>query len=223
MARVKVLSPNENDPPAFPPSVADRRPEFLLNRPKPIVASTSPTRPDLDQLVSLFYAEPSELGEFTGLAPADIPEPYRGLLHHDHHMTVNVEAFWQCPVDVQVLSVVRDGRQYSRRILLTRRTDQGVVQFGIVRLNLDVVDPAARAEIEAEQTPLGRVLIEHNVLRHVELHQLYRVLCGRDLAACFQVPPATLTFGRTALIYCNAAPAVELLEIVTPLPATASP
>ena len=39
---------------------------------------------------------------------------------------------------------------------------------------------------------------------------------GEDLAAIFGVTPGSVTYGRTALIYCNGKPAVELLEIVAP-------
>lgn len=175
------------------------------------------SRPDLDVLVALFYPDPAELGEFRVVSAAEAPEPYRRLLNHEHHMTVTVEAFHAGPVGVRVLDVRRDEGLYARQILLFRESDGKVVQFGIVRLNLDVVDQPARGEIEAERRPLGRVLIEHDVLREVELHQLYRIQCGPHLAELFDVTPGAETFGRTALIYCNREPAVELLEIIAPV------
>jgi chorismate-pyruvate lyase len=167
--------------------------------------------------VALFYPDSVELGEFSAVDAGEAPEPYRRLLHHEHHMTVTVEAFYNGPVGVRVLGVRRDQGLYARRILLCREPDGRVVQFGIVRLNLDAVEEPARTEIEAEDRPLGRVLIEHDVLREVEFHQLYRIRCGRDLADLFQVPLGTETYGRTALIYCNQEPAVELLEIIAPI------
>jgi hypothetical protein len=91
-----------------------------------------------------------------------------------------------------------------------------VVQLGIVRLHVGFLDPPVRDEIFAEQVPLGRILISHNVLRTVELCGLYRVECGDDLADIFGAAPGVPTYGRTALIHCNGEPAVELLEIVAP-------
>jgi chorismate-pyruvate lyase len=88
------------------------------------------------------------------------------------------------------------------------------VQFGIVRLDFDAVSPAVREEIKSERTPLGRVLINHNVLREVELKQIYRIACGPELSRHFNVPEGSEVYGRTALIYCDGEPAVELLEIV---------
>jgi chorismate-pyruvate lyase len=175
-----------------------------------------PPIPDLMELVGLFYAHSAELADFAPVAPCDIPEPYRQLLAHDQHMTVTVEQFHGCPVDVRVIEHKLAPPHYARKILLTRQSDGAVVQFGIVRIDLDQVDPAAREEILARQKPLGRILIEHNVLREVELVDLWRVTPGHDLRELFHLADVEQTYGRTALIHCNGQPAIELLEIVTP-------
>ncbi len=172
--------------------------------------------PDLHELVAIFFADLGALGQFESVLPRQIPQVYRELLAHHSHMTVTVERFHESPVDVVVLDRQNTGRHYSRKILLTRQSDGRVVQFGIVRLDFNCVSQAVRDEIQREQTPLGRVLINHNVLREVELKQLYRIACGPELAAHFQLPPSSEVFGRTALIYCDGEPAVELLEIVVP-------
>ena len=202
--------------------------------------------PDLETLVDLFYDNLRDLGEFTEVDEAEMPEVDRGLLAHDEHMTVAVEAFHGCPVDVRVLEVHTTPIHYSRKILLTRQSDGAVVQYGIVRLNLDYLGADVRREIESQQTPLGRILIEHNVLRTVRLLTLWKIEPGEELRKLFGLdkplshveaggrspdaaatgveaqssegdrPPASTCYGRTALIYCNGIPAVELLEIVTP-------
>lgn len=177
-----------------------------------------PTRPDLQSLVALFYEQTEQFGVFKAVSAQKTPPPYRDLLHHNHHMTVTVESFHKSKVDVEVLDYRYDGDLYSRRILLKRQDNASVVQHGIVRLNLSVLAERTRKEIESRTIPLGRVLIEHGVLRQVELHNLYEVRCGADLADSFAVDEGTITFGRTALIYCNHEPAVELLEIVSPVP-----
>lgn len=170
--------------------------------------------PDLQDLAAIFFADLAELGQFTAVAPNKIPQAYRDLLAHYSHMTVTVEHYHRSPVDVVVLDRTITGRHYSRKILLTRQSDGRVVQFGIVRLDFHAVSPAVRDEIKSEQTPLGRVLIKHNVMREVELKQIYRIACGPELAKHFDLPEGSEVFGRTALIYCDGEPAVELLEIV---------
>jgi chorismate-pyruvate lyase len=132
-------------------------------------------------------------------------------------MTVTVENFHGCPVDVRVLEVEQSGHHYARKILLTRQSDGAVVQFGIMRLNFNCVSDQIRRDIESQQIPLGRVLIQHNVLRVIHLDSLWRVQPGPDLCHLLDVGPEEATYGRTAVIDCNGEPAVELLEIVTPV------
>ncbi|MFO0926002.1 MAG: hypothetical protein U0736_03060 [Gemmataceae bacterium] len=65
--------------------------------------------------------------------PADtIPAPYRGLLVHEEHMTVTVEAYHGGPVDVRVMEALEDGDLYAREVLLVHQATGRVVQFGIV-------------------------------------------------------------------------------------------
>ena len=174
--------------------------------------------PDLRELVKLFYDRQEELGHFQEVKSGQMPAVYRSLLDHEHHMTVTVESHHRSPVDVQVLDCKTEGDTYMRRILLKRQSDGRVVQYGIVRLHVCYLSSAVRAEIESQQIPLGRVLINHDVLRRVELGQLWRVTPGVDLRQHFQLEAATITFGRTAIIHCDHEPAVELLEIVAPEP-----
>ena len=112
------------------------------------MAIEHPTRPDVNALVALFYHQPKLFGQFSSVSADETPQPYRDLLHHNKHMTVTVESFHRSTVDVEVLDFRYDDARYSRRILLRRQSDSGVVQHGIVRLNLDVLPAATRQEIE---------------------------------------------------------------------------
>lgn len=178
----------------------------------------TPSTPRLEDLISLFFPRPDPLGRFSAVSSDEMPATYRELLDHEHHMTVTVENFHRSPVDVQVLQKVKTAKHYARMILLRRQSDQQVVQFGIVRLTLAMLSDPVRREIEAEQTPLGRVLIQHDVMRRIRLSQLWRVAPGPDLCYWFSLAAPVETFGRTAMIDCDGEPAIELLEIVTPVP-----
>jgi chorismate-pyruvate lyase len=194
---------------------------------------------ELSQLVSLFYSDDKDeqlLGQFDACLADDLPDVYRQLLAHEHHMTVTVEAFHQSPVELQVLASRNDGNFYSRKIVLKRTSDGSGVLFGIVRIDLSVLDSDVRKAIEAKDKPLGQVLIDHDVLRQVKLVGLYRIQPGTDLATAFSptttpecsainvdrsqdkqkrlADDETVFFGRTALIYCDNRPVIELLEIV---------
>ncbi len=175
-----------------------------------------PSTADLETLVGLFHTHIEDLGTFVSRPHKELPVVYRRLLAHTGHMTVTVEDRHHSPVDVEVLNVQTTPSHYSRQILLRRQSDRRVVQFGIVRLALEVLDPATRDEILSQRVPLGRVLIEHGVMRAVQLLGLWQVQCGKELAHHFGASVGHITYGRTALIYCNGEPAVELLEIVAP-------
>jgi chorismate-pyruvate lyase len=145
-----------------------------------------------------------------------VPEPYRRLLVHEHHMTVTVEAYHNDKVDVKVLAEKHEGDHYARKILLTLQGTGRVVQFGLMGIHLRYCSPQVQAEILAKKTPLGRVLIEHNVLRRIEPVAYLRVFPGPAMMEWFGLKEPKMTFGRLALIHCDEQPAVELLEIVAP-------
>ncbi len=173
---------------------------------------------ELTRLTSLFSPPGALVAEVEHLAGALTPEPYRQLLVHEHHMTVTMEQFHGSPVNVTVLAETLDGDLYSRQIVLTRSSDNAPVQFGIIRFNFEYVTNAVREEILARQTPLGRVLINHNVLRHIDLGAILKISAGPELARLLQMPENGITYGRLATIFCNRLPAIDLLEISTMLP-----
>lgn len=176
--------------------------------------SADSTLVDLDSLLALFFDGLQPLGRFAEVEADQVAASSRELLAHDEHMTVTVERHHGCPVDVDVLEHRTDGDHYSRKILLRRQSDAKVVMYGIVRLLLPAVTDVVRQQIESREIPLGRVLINHNVLREVQLLGLYRIECGPELAEAFGCAEGDVCFGRTAIIRCDGLPAIELLEIV---------
>ena len=175
------------------------------------------TAPIIGALIDLFYARPAELGQVEEVDGGALPPDYQTLLAHQSHMTVAVEKYYGCEVGVRVLAKSLTGEHYARKILLYRKTDQAIVQFGIMRLDFKYVSPEVRRAVESETTPLGRILIEHEVLREIHLVRLWRVTPGSDLQNLLGIGGDEITYGRTAIIDCNGEPAVELLEIVRPV------
>ncbi|MBM3996396.1 MAG: hypothetical protein FJ303_19920 [Planctomycetes bacterium] len=176
---------------------------------------SSSAGPDLHSLFQLFPPT-SYLREFDVVPAEWVPEPYHKLLVHEHHMTVTVEAHHGSLVDVRVLERKRQGDSYARKILLALKSSGKIVQFGLVRIWLNYCSPAVRDAILAEDTPLGRILIEHDVLRRIEPTEYLRVTPGPDMMQWFGLSTPEVTYGRLALIHCDGYPAVELLEIVAP-------
>ena len=171
--------------------------------------------PQLSDLLTLF--PPADwLRAYEYVSADAVPEPYRTLLVHEHHMTVTVEAHHGSLVDVRVLERIHEGDTYARKILLALQSNGRIVQFGLVRIHFQYCSDAVRAEIVAGQTPLGRVLINHDVLRRIEPTAFLRLLPGPAMLEWFGMKTMQPVFGRLALIHCDEQPAVELLEIVAP-------
>jgi hypothetical protein len=171
---------------------------------------------ELNKLTALFPGGDALFERVEHIPSALTPEPYRRLLVHEHHMTVTMEEFHHSAVVVKVLDRRLDEQIYSRRILL-ERDDGRVVQFGIVRFDLGVVLPPVRNEILSEKTPLGRILINYNVLRHIDLGAVLQMTAGEALARMFGCRAGQTTYGRLATIFCNQRPAVDLLEVAAPI------
>jgi len=175
------------------------------------------TAPTVEHLYRLFPDSPDR-PDAAEVSAEGLPQSYHGLLVHAHHMTVTVEDFYGSPVDVRVLNCRRTGNEYARKILLTLRDDpKRVVQFGLVRINLGVCPEPVRNAITEGKTPLGRVLIQHNMLRRIEPVAYLRVTLTPTMAEWFRVPPGSTTFGRLGVIYTGDRPAVEVLEILAPV------
>jgi chorismate-pyruvate lyase len=174
---------------------------------------------ELEQLCSLF-PEPEEQPLYLSaehIAREATPEPYHRMLVHEHHMTIEMESYHDCSVDVEVVDSRFEDDLYCRKILLNKQGTRDVVQFGIVRFNFSFVTDAVRREIESESIPLGRVLIQHNILRHIDLGAIVKFEAGPGLSRYLCLKEEHSTFGRMATIFCNGSPAVDLLEISAPL------
>lgn len=172
---------------------------------------------ELHALTSRFATSEPLLLSAEHIPSSITPEPYKTMLVHNHHMTVEMEKYHGCSVDVRVLDSHLAGDEYARKILLLKHGTETVVQFGIVRFHLNYVTSDVRDEIIAGHTPLGRILINHNVLRHIDLGAILEITAGPELAKDLQMPVGSITYGRLATIFCNRQPAVDLFEVSAPL------
>jgi len=168
-------------------------------------------------LVKLFCPEVAFFGMISGISPEDLTADDRRLLDHRSHMTVAMEKHHGCRVGVKVLAV-RDaepgtGERYAREIVLVR-PDGRIVQYGIVRIELESVDPAVRAAIRRGDEPLGRILVNAGLLCDVQHVQLVRIEPGPHVRRLIQ--SSEPLSGRVAEILVGGRPAIELLEVVVP-------
>src|SRR5690348_14207434 len=146
--------------------------------------------------------------------PNGIPTPEDELLVHHGHMTIVLEKHHGHPVDVHVLEEHLIGDTYTRKIKLTPHGSDRIVEWGIARLNLQYISPKVREEILARQTPLGAILIKHQVHRRVKPRYFVRFPSDGQVLQLFGDNYPKPAYGRLGTIFCDGAPAIELLEIV---------
>lgn len=175
--------------------------------------SRPPSILTLDQLYAAIPAAgPAPLHQ--PIAALNLPEPAQRLLVHDQHMTVVMERQHRFPVTVEVQARHRSGDSYSRLIRLRRTSDGVIVQGGLVRINLATLPPEVAAAILAEQVPLGRLLIHHQVLRQIDVRQYLRFPPQPSLESWLGRLHGQETFGRLGYLHIDGQPVVELFEIL---------
>ena len=151
--------------------------------------------------------------------PNEIPQPADALLVHHEHMTEVLHRRYKKPVDVAVLDEHLDGERYTRKVRLNPVGGGPVVEWGVVRLDFKFMDGEVRDEILAKRSPLGAILIRHNVHRRIKPRWFMRFPARGPTLSWFGDAGTEPLYGRIGTIYCDDEPAIELLEIVTGAPA----
>jgi hypothetical protein len=151
--------------------------------------------------------------------PNEIPHPTDALLVHHEHMTEVLQRRYGRAVDVRVHDEHLDGNTYTRKVSLTPVGGGPVVEWGVVRIDFRYMSDAVRDEILARQTPLGAILINHDVHRRIKPRWFMRFPPHGPMLSFFGDASDQPLYGRIGTIYCDEAPAIDLLEIVTAAPA----
>jgi chorismate-pyruvate lyase len=181
--------------------------------PPPIALDASGARTLLSDLCKPFVSGPFA-ADCTVVQPQDIPFPEDDLLVHHEHMTAVLQKHHGAEVQVHVLQEQLDGDLYSRKISLTPVGSNTVVEWGLVRLNFRYMPEDVKQEILRKETPLGAILIKHNVHRRIKPRYFLRIPQGSAIVGLFGRVNAEPLYGRLGTIYCDDEPCIEVLEIV---------
>ncbi len=165
-----------------------------------------------------FYAQAGlPLPVIEQIGGEDMPEPYRSLLVHQRDMTPTLEKFHGGKIHVHVLW--RDQRNgfYFREVVLEKDADDTPVEFGAIKINLSLFEPAARQLILGEREPLGHILADCAVV-HTSRPKAYLKLQADDLIGqALRVHRRTPLFGRRNTLFDPQQQALaEIVEILPP-------
>ncbi len=189
---------------------------MTLTRVRHRLADVTAATDALAELAEPFVTSAKELHPYcVEVQPVRIPTSARRLLAHREHMTEVLQSHHAAAMQVHVQDYKLDGDWYSRKITLTPDGEPNkIVECGIVRLDFRYMASEVRDEILARKTPLGAILIKHNVLRWIEPLWFIQLPPKSDVMRLFGQENTTPVWGRIATIYCNNEPAIELLETV---------
>jgi len=149
--------------------------------------------------------------------PERIPEPHKSLLVHQNDMTSTLENYHRARIHLQIISKARRGDEYFREVALLAEGSEKPVEFGAIKINLDLFPPSASQEILNERWPLGRILNESGMKFTSQPRGYIRVASDKLINRVLHLTGAHLLYGRRNTLW-NAAgrPLAEIVEILPP-------
>jgi chorismate-pyruvate lyase len=166
-----------------------------------------------------FYARAGlPLPPLTQIDGEAVPEPYKGLLVHRNDMTPTLENYHRQQIHLQVLGRERKGEQYFREVVLLLDGSDLPVEFGAIKIYLDLLAPMVREEILAEQRPLGHILAAHRVQHRSQPSAFLRLASDPLINQALKLSGAQLLFGRhNDLLDGQDRVLAEIVEILPPI------
>jgi len=152
-----------------------------------------------------------------------VPEPYKSLLVHRNDMTPTLEKFYRASIHLRVLGRRRKDHEYFREVVLLLDGTEQPVEFGAIKINLDLLPAAVRDQVLAEQRPLGHLLEENKVPHRSQPSGFLRLASDTLINEALKLSGAQLLFGRhNTLLDPRDRPLAEIVEILPPIRAKES-
>lgn len=133
--------------------------------------------------------------------PGDaVPEPYKSLLVHSNDMTPTLEAFHQSQIHLELIRRELRGDFYFREVVLQLVQSEKPVEIGAIKIYLGRFPEEAQDLILQEEIPLGGILKRCGVQHHTEAKAFLRVEADALISEKLGLAPATILYGRKAVI-----------------------
>ena len=164
-----------------------------------------------------FYARTGlELPPIKRVSGEQVPEPYRSLLVHQNDMTSTLENFHGDRIHLRVVGRDRRNGHYYREVVLELDRDDSPVEFGAIKINLDLFPAQVQAEILQERLPLGRILKERGIDFSSRPQGFLRIPSDTLINDLLRLGATQLLYGRRNTLFD--AKSRRLAEIVEILP-----
>jgi chorismate-pyruvate lyase len=158
---------------------------------------------------ALLYWAPTE--------PEAVPQPFRILLVHKSDMTSTLENFYKEKLRVELLGSHTIGQEYFREVVLRLEPSQRRVEFGAIKIMLDLFPRQVREEILREKQPLGRILTESGVEFSSQPRGYFQLASDDFINRALGLNDFQVLYGRrNTLVDPWERPLAEIVEILPP-------
>ena len=149
--------------------------------------------------------------------PVEVPHPWQSLLVHQSDMTSTLENFYKEQLHIEVLARHVAENEYFREVALVLNGSGKRVEFGAIKIMLDLFPTEARQEILREQQPLGRILAGFGIGFASRPRVFLRMASDEFIGHALNLKERQFLYGRrNTLLDAWERPLAEIVEILPP-------
>lgn len=173
---------------------------------------------DIYPLDEFYAARDVALPAIGRLEANELTEPYRTLLAHDGDMTSKLEAFHHNKIYIHLLARRMQENEYFREVVLLLEGSEQPVEFGAIKIILDLFPSGAQMEILRERQPLGKILNAFGVIFRSQPRAFLRVEADAFIKDALRLEKTHFLYGRrNTLVDAWDRPLAEIVEILPPV------
>ena len=163
-----------------------------------------------------FYEQRGDALPVIGRVESDqMPEPYKSLLVHKNDMTPTLKNFYNDTIHIRVLQRHVFENEYFREVVLLLNGTEQPIEFGAIKIVLDLFPNAAQQEILQENRPLGHILHEHKIPHASRPQMFFTVTSDRFINRALKLTGPHALYGRrNTLVDPWDRPLAEIVEIL---------
>lgn len=179
--------------------------------------NASSSKPTVFPLDELYRLSGRTLPRIEAINGDTMPEPYKSLLVHNHDMTSTLEKFHSSRIHLRILSRRLEGSAYFRESILQLDGNNKAVEFGAIKINLDLFDAEPRRLILEQKFPLGRILNDFNVTYSSSPKTFFKIEPDAFIIEGMHIQDKSMLYGRcNVLADAQGKALAEIVEILPP-------
>lgn len=150
--------------------------------------------------------------------PETLPEAERKLLVHEGDMTSALMQFYGSGLHLEVLRCETRGESYLREVVLHLNDSNEAVEFGAIKIQLDLLPSCARRAILEGRVPLGQILKDFKVSYTSRPKAFLKVVPDAFIRKALRMLGSPVVWGRrNTLSLPDRGPFAEIVEILPPV------